>query len=75
VLRRERPRQFFGFVFTALALICFVVGVDVSGYGLTVLALGVSALNAATGLCLGCKAYLLLAVRNRRDPVQATNPE
>ena len=30
------------------------------GYGLTALAFGVSALNASTGLCLGCKAYLLI---------------
>ena len=63
--RPPRFAQFFGFVFTALALIFFVVGVDVVGYGLTALALAVSALNASTGLCLGCKAYLLL---NRSQP-------
>jgi hypothetical protein len=63
--RPPRFAQFFGFVFTALALIFFVVGVDVAGYGLTALALGVSVLNASTGLCLGCKAYLLL---NRSQP-------
>jgi hypothetical protein len=44
-------------VLTALALTCFVAGVDVAGYCLTGLALGLAALNAATGLCLGCKAY------------------
>ena len=58
--RPSRFAQFFGFVFTALALIFFVVGHDVPGYGLTALAFGVSALNASTGLCLGCKAYLLI---------------
>jgi hypothetical protein len=58
--RPPRFAQFFGFVFTALALICFVVGVDVAGYSLTALAFGVAALNASTGLCLGCKAYLLI---------------
>jgi hypothetical protein len=47
-------------VFTALALIFFLVGIDVPGYGLTALVSGVSALNASTGLCLGCKAYLLI---------------
>jgi len=57
--RPHRFAQFFGFVFTALALICFVAGVDVAGYSLTALAFGVAALNAATGLCLGCRAYLL----------------
>ena len=34
-------------------------GADGVGYGLTCLALAVTALNAATGLCLGCKAYLM----------------
>lgn len=58
--RPARFAQFFGFVFTALALIFFVVDIDVPGYGLTALAFGVSALNASTGLCLGCKAYLLI---------------
>ena len=58
--RPPRFAQFIGFVLTALALIFFVVGIDVLGYGLTVLAFGVSALNASTGLCLGCKAYMLI---------------
>ena len=44
----------------ALALITFIVGVDVAGYGLTALAFGVAALNASTGLCLGCRAYPLI---------------
>jgi hypothetical protein len=58
--RPPRFAQFFGFVFTALALAFFAVGVDVAGYSLTALAFGVAALNAFTGLCLGCKAYLLI---------------
>ena len=58
--RPHRFAQFFGFVITSLALICFVVGVDIAGYSLTALAFGVTALNACTGLCLGCKAYLLI---------------
>lgn len=53
-------RAFFGFVFTALALTFFAVGVDVAGYSLTALAFGLAALNASTGLCPGCKAYLLI---------------
>jgi hypothetical protein len=36
-------------------------GGHVPGYGLTALAFGVSALNASTGLCLGCKAYQLIS--------------
>ena len=64
--RPARFAQFIGFVFTALALICFVVGIDVAGYGLTALAFGASALNASTGRCLGCTAYRLI---RRAEPV------
>jgi hypothetical protein len=58
--RPHRFGQLVGFLFTALALISFVLGVDVAGFGLTALAFGVAALNAFTGVCLGCKAYLLI---------------
>ncbi|WP_069385876.1 DUF4395 domain-containing protein [Cellulosimicrobium cellulans] len=64
--RPPRFAQFIGFVLTAFALVLFVTGFDVTGYILTLLALGVAALNAFTGLCLGCKAYLLI-----RRPRQA----
>ena len=57
--RPARFAQFLGFVFTALALTFFAVDVDVAGYSLTTLAFGLAALNASTGLCLGCKAYSL----------------
>jgi hypothetical protein len=57
--RPPRFAQFLGFVVTALALVFFVVGVDVAGYSLTALAFVMAALNASTGVCLGCKAYLL----------------
>jgi hypothetical protein len=58
--RPARFAQFIGFVFTALALITFAFGVDVAGYGLTGLAFAMAALNAFTGVCLGCKAYHLI---------------
>jgi len=58
--RPARFAQLFGFVSTALALAFFVFGLDVAGYSLTALAFGVTALEASTGLCLGCKAYLLV---------------
>ncbi len=58
--RPPRFAQFIGFVFTVLALTAFVLGVDVAGYGLTAIAFGLAALNASTGLCLGCKAYGLI---------------
>jgi hypothetical protein len=63
--RPPRFAQFVGFVFTAAALIAFVLGVDAAGYGLTALAFGMAALDAATGLCPGCKAYQLI---RRRTP-------
>ncbi len=58
--RPPRFAQFVGFVFTTLGLTSFVVGIDAAGFGLTAVAFGVAALNASTGLCLGCKAYLLM---------------
>ena len=58
--RPPRFAQFIGFVFTALALIFLAVGIDAAGYGLTAVAFGLAVLNAATGLCLGCKAYPLI---------------
>lgn len=58
--RPARFAQLFGFVFTALALTSFVLGSDVAGYSLTALAFGLAALDASTGLCLGCKAYVLV---------------
>jgi hypothetical protein len=61
--RPPRFAQLLGFVSTALALTFFAYGVDVAGYSLTALAFGAAALNASTGLCLGCKAYLLMRRR------------
>lgn len=56
--RPPRFAQFVGFLLTALALTSFALGVDVAGYGLTAVAFGAAVLDASTGLCLGCKAYL-----------------
>lgn len=58
--RPARLAQFFGFVLTALALVFFVVDVDSAGDALTAVAFGLAALNASTGVCLGCKAYGLV---------------
>ena len=62
--RPPRFAQLLGFVVTALALTFFIVGLDLAGYSLTALAFGVATLDAATGLCLGCRGYLLI----RRPP-------
>jgi hypothetical protein len=58
--RPPRFAQFVGFTFTALALACFALGLDAAGYSLTAVAFGAAVLNASTGLCLGCRAYLLI---------------
>jgi hypothetical protein len=57
--RPARFAQFIGFVLTAAALLGFVTGVDVIGYGLTAVAAAGAAINATTGVCLGCRIYLL----------------
>lgn len=54
-----RFAQFIGFVLTALALLGFIIGVDGIGYGLTAVALVGAAIDATTGVCLGCQIYLL----------------
>jgi hypothetical protein len=58
--RPPRFAQLIGFVLTAVALTSFVLGADVTGYCLTALAFCAGAINACTGLCLGCKAYQLV---------------
>ncbi len=58
--RPARFAQFLGFVITSSALILYVIGNDVGGHALTALVLGTATLNAATGLCLGCRAYRLV---------------
>jgi hypothetical protein len=54
-----RFAQFIGFVLTALALLGFVIGVDGIGYGLNAVAVAGAVINAITGVCLGCRIYLL----------------
>lgn len=63
--RPARFSQLIGFVLTALALLSFVIEVDGIGYGLTAVAVAGAAVNAATGVCVGCKVYLL-ALRVQR---------
>lgn len=54
-----RFAQFIGFVLTALALLGFLIGADGIGYGLTAVTTVLAVINATTGVCLGCKIYLL----------------
>jgi hypothetical protein len=57
--RAVRFAQFIGFVLTASALLCFVLGLDGMGHGLTAVAVVGGLINAAAGVCLGCRIYLL----------------
>ena len=60
-----RFAQFIGFVLTALALLAFVIGVDGIGYGLTAVAVAGAVVDATTGVCLGCRIFLLARRRLR----------
>lgn len=48
-----------GLVFTAGALIAFVVGATTAGWVLAGIVLALAALLATTGFCVGCELYLL----------------
>lgn len=54
-----RFAQFIGFVLTTLALVGFIIGADGIGYGLTAVVVAGAVINATTGVCLGCRIYLL----------------
>lgn len=57
--RPVRFAQLIGFVLTALALLGFVSGADALGNALTVVVVVGAVINASTGVCLGCRFYLL----------------
>ena len=56
--RPPRFAQLLGFVLTGIALALLLARVDGLAYGLTGLVVASATLNAATGMCLGCRAYL-----------------
>ena len=58
-----RFAQFIGFVLTASALLGLVIGVDGISYGLLVAAVVGAVAHATTGVCLGCRIYLLVRRR------------
>ena len=57
--RPARFSQFIGFVLTATALLCFVIEADAIGYALTAVTIVGAIINATTGVCLGCRIYVL----------------
>lgn len=54
-----RFAQFCGFAGTSVALVLFVVGATTAAWLAVAVVLALSALLAATGLCVGCELYLL----------------
>jgi Ca2+/Na+ antiporter len=62
--------QLIGFVFAAIGAVAFAAGWSVAGIVAVAFALFAALLNAAFGICLGCKLYPL-AVRLRRTPTAA----
>jgi len=61
-LESELPPRFaqaLGSSALALAVLSFVAGVTVVGWALTVGVIGLQAVLAATGYCLGCRLYFL----------------
>jgi hypothetical protein len=56
-----RFSQAVGFVFAALGVLGYAVGIPALGTTATALALAAAFLNAAFGFCLGCELYGLIA--------------
>ena len=54
-----RFAQFVGLVFAGVGLVGFIAGAPLIGIVATAFALGAAFLNAAFGICLGCKIYPL----------------
>ncbi|WP_174185312.1 DUF4395 domain-containing protein [Nocardia barduliensis] len=67
-----RFAQLLGFVFAAVSLLGFALGSTVVGAVFAGFALFAAFLNAAFGICLGCRIYPL-AARLRRSPSPASN--
>jgi Domain of unknown function (DUF4395) len=76
-LEDARPARFaylIGFVLTAAALLGFLIGADGMGYALTAIAVAGAAIRATTGLCLGCRIYLLARRLQGRSRAPASAP-
>ena len=61
-LEHEYPPRFaqaLGFIALSLALVGFVAGLPVLGWGLTFAVVGLQTLLAVTGICVGCRLYFL----------------
>ena len=66
-----RFSQLLGFVFSAAGLIAVLSGAPTVGWTLVLIVVALSALLAATGLCVGCELYTLAQrVRGRAEVAQ-----
>lgn len=66
--RAPRFAQVVGFAFVTVALIGWIVGLDIVFYVAVGMALAAALLNAVFDFCLGCEMYVLLQ-RARKRPV------
>lgn len=74
-LEDPRPPRFaaaVGVVFLTAATVAFLAEATVVGWVLSLIVAGLAALSAATGICVGCELYLLVA--RRRGIVLAGGP-
>jgi hypothetical protein len=72
-LEDPRPPRFaatVGVIFLATATIAFVAGASLLGWILTLIVAGLAGLSAATGICVGCEVYVVVA-RRRGTPLAA----
>jgi len=72
-LEDPRPPRFaatVGVIFLASATIAFLAGATVLGWVLTLIVAALAGLAAATGICVGCEIYLVVA-RRRGVPLAA----
>ena len=63
-LEDPRPPRFaaaVGVVFLSAATVAFVAGAPALGWVLTLIVADLAGLSAATGICVGCELYLLIA--------------
>ena len=65
-LEDPRPPRFaaaVGVVFLTAATVAFVAGATTVGWVLSLIVAGLAGLSAATGICVGCELYLIIARR------------
>jgi hypothetical protein len=70
-----RFAQLVGLLFAVAGVIGFVAGHPLLGLNATGLALVAAFLNAAFGICLGCRLYPLVALTSRRTQISSNRKE